>query len=836
MAKYSSTDEPTADWHESVTVEPDPEEVIKQAKTAQTTALASTTRKKTAIANLMDNDKQYEHVEHVKYCLDEYNELQVKYQEAYSYHVGLISDRDVLEREANRYSDRNEEITAFRTHVMQWIKTGEQYEKPGIAASENGSHETLEDVQVRLAELRVEKDSMAERWELERRLEMLKMETEISKTTAREKTLLMNRSGDLHINKLFEVDNELTHLSPSSQSMPPPSQGMPPPSQSLYPSSQGMAPTSQGMPLPSQGMASTSQGMPPPSQGLYPSSQGMPPPSQGMPPPSQGLYSSSQGMPPTSQGMPPQPQGLYPSSQGLYPSSQGMPPPSQGLYSSSQGMPPTSQGMPPPSQGLYPSSQGMPPTPQDMPPPSQDMHPPSQSLYPSSQGMPPTSHSMLPPSQGMASTSQGMPLPSQGLYPSSQGMPPTSQGMPPPSQSLYPSSQGMPPTSHGMLPPSQGMVPVSHGMPPTYQGMLPSSQRMVSSVQSMRPSHPGMPPSSQGMLPSAQGIQPPFQSIPTPSLLPAGVPLPQSTLPYGAVSGAPPTNYTSSPSNFMTDPFTYLANQQLAFQQLATAVSLPQTEITKFEGNPMEFHTFMNAFDSRIMSRVCAECDKLHYLHQMLKGEPKELIGGSMHMDPTTGYQNARFLLYQEYGNPYKVTAAYMNKLLSWPVVKYDDCNALKSYSLFLTKCYYASLSINELVTLNNPPNMQHIVLKLPSYLQNKWRETVARPRDQGVVPTFSDLVNFVHRASDAVNDPVYSKQALYVKTPSHVNDKQHPKSNSGHKRNVTGSFATDVNNNSSVSFKKHVPVTAGKRNNRPTGNYRTFVVCQGQHDLDVCT
>ena len=584
MAKYSSTDEPTADWHEhdeSVTVEPDPEEVIKLAKTAQTTALASTTRKKTAIANLMDNDKQYEHVEHVKYCLDEYNELQVKYQEAYSYHVGLISDRDVLEREANRYSDRNEEITAFRTHVMQWIKTGEQYEKPGNAASENGSHETLEDVQVRLAELRVEKDSMAERWDLERRLEMLKMETEISKTTAREKTLLMNRSGDLHINKLFEVDNELTHLSPSSQ--------------------------------------------------------GMPPPSQGMPPPSQGLYSSSQGMPPTSHGM--------------LPPSHGMLPPSQGMAS-------TSQGMPLPSQGLYPSSQGMPPTSQDMPPPSQDMHPPSQSLYPSSQGMPPTSHGMLPPSQGMASTSQGMLLPSQGLYPSSQGMPPMSQGMPPPSQSLYPSSQGMPPTSHGMLPPSQGMVPASHGMPPTYQGMLPSSQRMVSSVQSMRPSHPGMPPSSQGMLssvqgmrpsyqgmppqgmtpsvqgmqpssqgmpssiqgmPSAQGIQPPFQSIPTPSLLPAGVPLPQSTLPYGAVSGAPPTNYTSSPSNFMTDPFTYLANQQLAFQQLATAVSLPQTEITKFEGNPMEFHTFMNAFDSRIMSRVCAECDKLHYLHQMLK-------------------------------------------------------------------------------------------------------------------------------------------------------------------------------------------------------------------------
>ena len=76
-------------------------------------------------------------------------------------------------------------------------------------------------------------------------------------------------------------------------------------------------------------------------------------------------------------------------------------------------------------------------------------------------------------------------------------------------------------------------------------------------------------------------------------------------------------------------------------QQLATAISLPQPEIPKFNGDPMEFKTLVMAFDARIHSKVVNSTDRLYYLDQHLVGQPKETIGGSLHIEPEEGYEEA---------------------------------------------------------------------------------------------------------------------------------------------------------------------------------------------------
>ena len=77
-------------------------------------------------------------------------------------------------------------------------------------------------------------------------------------------------------------------------------------------------------------------------------------------------------------------------------------------------------------------------------------------------------------------------------------------------------------------------------------------------------------------------------------------------------------------------------------QQLATAVTLPQPEVLKFSGDLMEYKTFIMAFDARIQSRVANDADRLYYLDQHLTGEPKDLIGGCLHIEPDEGYEEAR--------------------------------------------------------------------------------------------------------------------------------------------------------------------------------------------------
>ena len=73
-------------------------------------------------------------------------------------------------------------------------------------------------------------------------------------------------------------------------------------------------------------------------------------------------------------------------------------------------------------------------------------------------------------------------------------------------------------------------------------------------------------------------------------------------------------------------------------QQLATAVTLRQPEEPKFSGDLMKYKTF----DARIQSRVASDADRLNYLDQHLTGDPKDLIGGCLHIEPDEGYAEAR--------------------------------------------------------------------------------------------------------------------------------------------------------------------------------------------------
>ena len=108
-------------------------------------------------------------------------------------------------------------------------------------------------------------------------------------------------------------------------------------------------------------------------------------------------------------------------------------------------------------------------------------------------------------------------------------------------------------------------------------------------------------------------------------------------------------------------------------QQLAAAVTLPQLAVSKFKGDPTEYRTFMMAFDARIQCRATTSADRLYYLNQHLEGEPRDLIEGCLHMDSEKGYTEARQLLQREYGDPYKISTAYVNKILRWAPIKSDD-------------------------------------------------------------------------------------------------------------------------------------------------------------------
>ena len=93
---------------------------------------------------------------------------------------------------------------------------------------------------------------------------------------------------------------------------------------------------------------------------------------------------------------------------------------------------------------------------------------------------------------------------------------------------------------------------------------------------------------------------------------------------------------------------------------------LPSRDIPVFDGDPLHFRSFIRAFKQGIDSKTDNMQDKLNYLEQYTSGQPRQLVHSCLHMEPSRGYVRALEQLEWHFGNKMKITAAFMNKALSW--------------------------------------------------------------------------------------------------------------------------------------------------------------------------
>ena len=115
-----------------------------------------------------------------------------------------------------------------------------------------------------------------------------------------------------------------------------------------------------------------------------------------------------------------------------------------------------------------------------------------------------------------------------------------------------------------------------------------------------------------------------------------------------------------------------LLNQQAA----------PEIDIDVFDGNPVEFHHFMAVFNEVVEKRIDDEKGKLTRLIKYTKGEPKEMVKNCIQLPADVGFNCAKRLLQERYGDPHKIIAAYRQEIKLWPSIRPGDaesyfrCNA----------------------------------------------------------------------------------------------------------------------------------------------------------------
>ena len=133
------------------------------------------------------------------------------------------------------------------------------------------------------------------------------------------------------------------------------------------------------------------------------------------------------------------------------------------------------------------------------------------------------------------------------------------------------------------------------------------------------------------------------------------------------------------------------------------------------------------------------------------------MIKHCIHEDNASCYDTAVSLLEREYGSPFKVACAYLERLKNWSAIKTNDAVGLRNLYRFLLRCL--SYQKRGSIDLDSPLTIRNIQLALPVNLQDKWTTRVGRIRKKNRKEAgFVDFVEFVEDESYALNDPVYSR------------------------------------------------------------------------------
>ena len=132
----------------------------------------------------------------------------------------------------------------------------------------------------------------------------------------------------------------------------------------------------------------------------------------------------------------------------------------------------------------------------------------------------------------------------------------------------------------------------------------------------------------------------------------------------------------------------------------------PRPEIKCFDGDPLNYWSFVRSFDTHIAQRMSSDSAKLVYLLQHCTPKVRSNLE-HFSRDAEMGYRLARESLFNDYGQPYIIAHSCERKLLECPKLKDKDPAKLKTLTVLMDKCLAMLVDIQEFATLNSLGTIQ---------------------------------------------------------------------------------------------------------------------------------
>ena len=188
-------------------------------------------------------------------------------------------------------------------------------------------------------------------------------------------------------------------------------------------------------------------------------------------------------------------------------------------------------------------------------------------------------------------------------------------------------------------------------------------------------------------------------------------------------------------------------------------LKLPAAQLKTFDGNCLDYWSFIRSFDDVVDSAYVEDSAKRTRLVQFCSGEAKRVVECCLSMSPNIGYQRARQLLKQRFGDSFRISNAWVSKVTGGPPVV--GSGALQELADELLTCKETLSAMGCLAEVGNQDSLKKIIERLPVYLQSRFkREVRAIHTKHQRNPVFDEVVSFVVEAAAEANDPVYGNLA----------------------------------------------------------------------------
>ncbi|XP_078493207.1 uncharacterized protein LOC144748758 [Ciona intestinalis] len=180
---------------------------------------------------------------------------------------------------------------------------------------------------------------------------------------------------------------------------------------------------------------------------------------------------------------------------------------------------------------------------------------------------------------------------------------------------------------------------------------------------------------------------------------------------------------------------------------------LPRPVIDKFDGNPMNYWTFVRQFETHINRKTEGNDLKLVYLLQHCDPHVRAKISHLTSKPPDVGYRSAWGLLYEEYGQPHEIARYCEEHLKNAPRANEHDPVGLKNLSVLMDRCCTSLQDLKQSSSIDSMEIMLNVIAKLPPTLREEWvKRSFEVERLRKSRAKFADLSAFVCEKSTEAN------------------------------------------------------------------------------------